>query len=170
MMTIEELAARLEKVEAENKQLRAKARKPARPPRPARASPAVEKQEPVPPEFEGLSAETCCDACVASAAKAVQAQKRLNEIAVAYKRIPSPNRESETVMESDAEYLLRNRDIDRQEWGELNAAVLGRCVIQGGPGCAHPRKGGLSPTKRADPQAVQRFSRAARILKVEGIR
>lgn len=168
MMTLEEMGARLEKLEAENRKLKARAKKP--PPRARAPAPAVEKQEPVPPEFEGLSAETCCDACVASAAKAVDAQRRLNEIAKDYKRIPSPNRESETVMESDAEYLARNKLIDRQEWADLNAAVLGRCVIQGGPGCAHPRKGGLSPTKRADPQAVQRFSRAARILKVEGLR
>lgn len=180
--TIEELAARLEKVEAENKKLKARAKKA--PPRARAPAPPVEKQEPMPPEFAGLSDESCCDACVANGAKAVEAQKRLNEIELRYPRRPSRDipvidpvtggrigmRRGETVMESDTEWSARVPPDVKEAFLEHSSAVLGGCVIQGGPGCAHPRKGGLSPSRRADPVAVQRFNRAVRLLKLDKLR
>jgi hypothetical protein len=162
-----ELLAKLEKLQAENASLRARARKQRSKPaaRPARPAPAVEKQEPAPAEFEGLSETDCCDGCVAATVKAVQAQTRMNILDMMHPRHPSPNKLSETVMESDAEWLKRNPSL-REEWVELTNQVLGHCVIQGGPGCAHPCKGGLSPSSKRDPFAVQRFSRAKRLLKL----
>lgn len=163
--------AKLAKLQAENASLRARVRKQRSKPaaRPARPAPAVEKQEPAPTEFEGMSETDCCDACLAAAVKAVQAQTRMNILGMMHPRIPSPNKLSETVMESDAEWLTRNPTL-REEWAELAKQVLGHCVIQGGPACAHPCKGGLSPTSKRDPFAVQRFSRAKRLLKLEQLK
>jgi hypothetical protein len=61
MTTLEEIAARLDKLEAENRKLKARARAPRRA-RPAAAAPEPKAK---PPEFEGLSANPnlCCVAC-----------------------------------------------------------------------------------------------------------
>jgi hypothetical protein len=39
-----------------------------------------------------------------------------------------------------------------------------RCVISGKPYCAHPAKGGLHTADMMNPEAVQRYKRAKRVL------
>jgi hypothetical protein len=184
-LTLEELAARLEKVEAENKRLKAKRSRPPRHVALRNTERVVDpKAEPLPPEFEGLSDESCCDACGVNGSNAVEAQRKLNELELRYPRRPSPDipvldpntgarigtRRGETVMESDAQWAARVPPDVREAFIEAGRQVLGVCVIQGGPGCAHPRKGGLSPANRANPAAVLRFNRAARALKLDKLR
>lgn len=39
-----------------------------------------------------------------------------------------------------------------------------RCIISGKPYCAHPAKGGLHSADLMNPEAVQRYKRAKRVL------
>jgi hypothetical protein len=117
-------------------------------------------------DFTGMTATDCCTACHDKVTAAQAAQRRLNEIETAYPRRPSSLRDlSQTVMESDAEYLARNPQI-AEEFKELGRALFGTCHITGHPGCAHPRKGGLRAALRTDPAAVARFAEACKALGV----
>src|SRR5260221_6973552 len=44
-----------------------------------------------------------------------------------------------------------------------------KCVISGGPICAHPNKCGLQPLHRLDRATVERFNRARRMLALSDV-
>ena len=118
-------------------------------------------------EFEGLTATECCDACYENFRAAPAAQKRINELGVLYKRQPSEIERSESVMESDAEWLDRVAEINpdiRAEWVKLVAAAGGHCIISGAAYCASPAKGGLHSREQHDPAALKRFNQAKELL------
>lgn len=134
--------------------------KPAKKAKPKRAA----KPFDAPEEFAGMTAVDCCNACYDNMAAAQAAQRRLNEIEMAYPRRPSPLRDKNpTVMEGDAEYLARNPQI-AEEFKDLGKALLGKCHITGHPGCAHPHKGGLASNVQRDPKASSRYQRAKKVL------
>ena len=118
-------------------------------------------------EFEGLTATECCDGCIEGLRAAPAAQRRINELGVIYKRLPSQIQGSETVMESDDEWLTRIAETDpniKAEWAQLAAIAGGRCIISGKPYCASPAKGGLHSAEKNDPAALRRFAQAKELL------
>lgn len=125
--------------------------------------PRVEQAFEAPDEFAGLTETQCCNDCGANLAAAQQARRRMDELEMAYQRLPSRDPKSETVMEGDAEWLQRNPTI-AEEWRSLAKTAMGRCAISGAPGCAHPLKGGLSPRMQQNPQAVARFQKVKKLL------
>jgi hypothetical protein len=124
-------------------------------------------KQPAASEFEGLTATECCDGCYENFKAAPAAQRRINELGVLYKREPSQIKGSESVMESDAEWLDRVAEINpeiRVEWAELSAIAGGLCIISGQPYCASPAKGGLHSREKNNPAALKRFNQAKELL------
>src|SRR5262249_35096406 len=145
---------------------------------------AKPKAPPAPPpedysEFTGLSPKSCCDACLRNREEIEKAQHRLNEMERTYPRGPSRRRVSDTVMESDGEWLARICDPEkptscppamaekiRKDWGEIVIGLKGSChLTREGTGiCGHPYLNAAQPSDQVNPVIVERRKRAARML------
>lgn len=112
-----------------------------------------------PEEFAGMTASNCCHACERDPIAQEAAMMRIHEIERAYPRIESRNRNSPTVMESDAEWLARYPQV-ADEWRKLWRTAKGECVISGVPACGHPFTG-IRP-RSAD--GLERWGRAKKAL------